>query len=158
MDQDEVYMYSNHHAPLVIDSECFIATTVRPLPTASVAIFSAMKFLFTVVASACLFIAMAHGFSLESVSSRREAISTMGGVLAGSLLSSQRAEASLLDEYGADPRKIEDSPTKTAAVVPNQKAESNYEPNLRSNYYYPTSKWNFSSGWPSKSSVFHQPY
>jgi hypothetical protein len=54
---------------------------------------------------------------------------------------SQPANAGLLDEYGADPTKI-DTPTKVAreALTVSKKVESDLEPNLRSNYYYPTNK------------------
>lgn len=54
----------------------------------------------------------------------------------------ENASASLLEEFGTDPTKL---PTETEtrakeAVKVAPKAESNYEPNLRSNYYYPTNK------------------
>ena len=51
------------------------------------------------------------------------------------------ARAGLLDEFGSDPSKIQQAPA--AVVVPTtaaKKAESAIEPNLRSNYYYPTNK------------------
>ena len=51
------------------------------------------------------------------------------------------ASAGLLDEYGSDPSKI--PVTTTAPSNPagsKAKVESNLEPNLRSNYYYPTNK------------------
>lgn len=57
----------------------------------------------------------------------------------------QSAVPGLLDEYGSDPSRIKD-PTADAArknkeaITAAPKAESNYEPNLRSNYYYPTNK------------------
>lgn len=55
----------------------------------------------------------------------------------------QSANASLLDEFGTDPTKIQDTvkddPSKTP-IVAKPKAESVIEPNLRSNYYYPTNK------------------
>ena len=65
-------------------------------------------------------------------------------VTVGSVLSSspQSAYAGLLDEYGADPNE-DKQPTKKKEVVQARdkgKAESNLEPNLRSNYYYPTNK------------------
>ena len=51
------------------------------------------------------------------------------------------ASAGLLDEYGTDPTKIsaEEKKAREAAKIA-AKIESNYEPNLRSNYYYPTNK------------------
>ncbi|KAG7349529.1 hypothetical protein IV203_012126 [Nitzschia inconspicua] len=59
----------------------------------------------------------------------------------GVTLATQPASAGLLDEYGSDPSKI-DAPKKTVreAVKVTQKIESDLEPNLRSNYYYPTNK------------------
>jgi len=46
--------------------------------------------------------------------------------------------ANLLDDYGTDPKKIQE---KTGgAAVASKKSESVIEPNLRSNYYYPTNK------------------
>merc|ERR1719203_1883605 len=52
------------------------------------------------------------------------------------------ADLSLLDEFGSDPKKIDKTPTKVTggAVVAKEKSESTIEPNLRSNYYYPTNK------------------
>lgn len=52
------------------------------------------------------------------------------------------ASASLLEEFGTDPSKIEDAPKKAAREAAKivAKQESNMEPNLRSNYYYPTNK------------------
>jgi hypothetical protein len=51
------------------------------------------------------------------------------------------ASAGLLDDYGTDPTKISESEKKAReAGVAKAKGESNYEPNLRSNYYYPTNK------------------
>lgn len=53
----------------------------------------------------------------------------------------ENASAGLLDEYGTEPTKIsneEKAAREAAKVAP--KIESNYEPNLRSNYYYPTNK------------------
>jgi hypothetical protein len=56
-------------------------------------------------------------------------------------LMADSASAGLLDEYGTDPTKIsaEEKKAREAAKAA-AKAESNYEPNLRSNYYYPTNK------------------
>jgi len=53
------------------------------------------------------------------------------------------AFAGLLDEFGTDPIKIQQETTTTknkAPAVAQPKAVSNMEPNLRSNYYYPTNK------------------
>jgi len=46
----------------------------------------------------------------------------------------------LLDEFGSDPTKIAPKKVVREAVVSQPKGESNFEPNLRSNYYYPTNK------------------
>ncbi len=51
------------------------------------------------------------------------------------------ANASLLDEFGTDPTKIQDAvKEEKTPIVAKPKAESVIEPNLRSNYYYPTNK------------------
>ena len=49
------------------------------------------------------------------------------------------ANAGLLDEFGTDPTKIVQQEAKKA-VTAQKKSESFIEPNLRSNYYYPTNK------------------
>jgi Na+-transporting NADH:ubiquinone oxidoreductase subunit NqrC len=49
------------------------------------------------------------------------------------------AQASLLDDYGADPTDNK-QPKKVEQAVNKGKQESSMEPNLRSNYYYPTNK------------------
>jgi len=46
----------------------------------------------------------------------------------------------LLDEFGSDPTKIAPKKVVREAGVSQPKGESNFEPNLRSNYYYPTNK------------------
>ena len=60
-------------------------------------------------------------------------------------LTADSAVAGLLDEFGTDPSKIKDMAAENekkareaAKAVP--KAASDMEPNLRSNYYYPTNK------------------
>ena len=54
------------------------------------------------------------------------------------------ANASLLDDFGADPTKIDQKAAKTPEMLGlpanSKKTESSIEPNLRSNYYYPTNK------------------
>jgi len=72
---------------------------------------------------------------------RRALLQTLGAMAAVTI--PQVASAGLLDEYGSDPKKIDSAaPAKaTPAAAPKlQKAESTIEPNLRSNYYYPTNK------------------
>ena len=56
-------------------------------------------------------------------------------------LTTTPAYAGLLDDYGADPT-VDKQPAKEKKVqaVNKGKQESNMEPNLRSNYYYPTNK------------------
>jgi hypothetical protein len=77
---------------------------------------------------------------------RRSFVRNGAGVLLGSSLGlqglgAQPAMAGLLDEFGSDPTKI-DEPKKQAreTVKITSKIESDLEPNLRSNYYYPTNK------------------
>lgn len=52
------------------------------------------------------------------------------------------AHAGLLDDFGTDPKTINQEPKKASreAVKVVSKTESVLEPNLRSNYYYPTNK------------------
>lgn len=74
--------------------------------------------------------------------SRRSFMKNAAAVVAGigsQGLVVENAFASLLDEYGADPSKIKEA-EKKQAVSSTKKTESDYEPNLRSNYYYPTNK------------------
>jgi hypothetical protein len=59
--------------------------------------------------------------------------------LTSQVLTPGSATAGLLDDYGSDPKKIQEAaPVKTE--VSKVKEVSNLEPNLRSNYYYPTNK------------------
>jgi hypothetical protein len=60
-------------------------------------------------------------------------------------LTADSAVAGLLDDYGSDPKKIKDVTAENEkrereAAKASPKAASDYEPNLRSNYYYPTNK------------------
>lgn len=53
------------------------------------------------------------------------------------------ADAGLLDDFGADPSKIQETGKAALSTNPTgskARVESNMEPNLRSNYYYPTNK------------------
>lgn len=64
-------------------------------------------------------------------------------LVAGFGLAQPALAGGLLDEFGTDPSKISSVSKKEVvrdAVVAQPKAESNFEPNLRSNYYYPTNK------------------
>lgn len=74
---------------------------------------------------------------------RRSMLQSLGAMAAIAL--PQAASAGLLDEYGADPKKIDDGSKKAeadarAAKESKSKEASTIEPNLRSNYYYPTNK------------------
>jgi len=82
------------------------------------------------------------------VSDRRSILKTFGAFAASATATAALtatplpAFAGLLDEYGSDPSKIQQeskSPPK-ARVTVSSKAEVDFEPNLRSNYYYPTNK------------------
>lgn len=82
-----------------------------------------------------------EGTDIES--SRRSFVSNGAmAVIAGFGLSQPAFAGGLLDEFGTDPSKINNAPKKETreAVVAQGKGESNFEPNLRSNYYYPTNK------------------
>lgn len=77
------------------------------------------------------------------VSSRRKMLGqALGAIVVTTTIGSSPASAGLLDEFGTDPTgKIEKIATKTVeAVSPLAKEQSVIEPNLRSNYYYPTNK------------------
>lgn len=74
-------------------------------------------------------------------SSRRSFVSNGAAALVAGFGLTQPAFAGLLDDFGTDPTKI-NVPKKEVreAIVAQPKSESNFEPNLRSNYYYPTNK------------------
>jgi hypothetical protein len=82
------------------------------------------------------------------VKSRRSFVSNSVALLFGLALqqeivgSPEPAIAGLLDEFGTDPTNINSEPKKASreAVKVVSKTESVLEPNLRSNYYYPTNK------------------
>ncbi len=87
-----------------------------------------------------------HGSNDDETSSRRtfmkSAVAVVMGIGAQGLMV-ESASAGLLDEFGTDPTKIStdtESTRSKEAVKVAPKMESNYEPNLRSNYYYPTNK------------------
>eukprot|EP00522_Entomoneis_paludosa_P007120 CAMPEP_0172447168 /NCGR_PEP_ID=MMETSP1065-20121228/6536_1 /TAXON_ID=265537 /ORGANISM="Amphiprora paludosa, Strain CCMP125" /LENGTH=264 /DNA_ID=CAMNT_0013198403 /DNA_START=145 /DNA_END=939 /DNA_ORIENTATION=- len=62
--------------------------------------------------------------------------------LSTQLLTSQAAHASLLDEFGSDPSKIENKVTTSTTVAssPVGKQSVEIDPSLRASYYYPTAK------------------
>jgi len=89
----------------------------------------------------------AEQISNELSLSRRSAVqsifSTFGLLSSSSVLPISAANAGLLDDYGSDPSKIRDEPKLKKVVgttTPPPKSASTIEPNLRSNYYYPTNK------------------
>mmetsp|Transcript_13561 Transcript_13561/g.20246 ORF Transcript_13561/g.20246 Transcript_13561/m.20246 type:complete len:269 (-) Transcript_13561:67-873(-) len=97
----------------------------------------------------------ASAFSTNSVSSsrrnsqvvlnanadRRAVLSSIFSATTATLSFGTIANAGLLDDYGTDPLDNK-QPTKKEVVQARDKGkpESNLEPNLRSNYYYPTNK------------------
>ena len=86
----------------------------------------------------------ATGTALQLSSGRREFLGSVGSAFSRAALAfaaGSPASASLLDEYGADPKQIKEKPKEVAAAPKKgAKEESSYEPNLRANYYYPTNK------------------
>eukprot|EP00562_Extubocellulus_spinifer_P029548 CAMPEP_0178720166 /NCGR_PEP_ID=MMETSP0699-20121125/23561_1 /TAXON_ID=265572 /ORGANISM="Extubocellulus spinifer, Strain CCMP396" /LENGTH=285 /DNA_ID=CAMNT_0020370547 /DNA_START=2248 /DNA_END=3105 /DNA_ORIENTATION=- len=83
----------------------------------------------------------------SSSSSRRAVLETVGATSLASafavLSAPGSASAGLLDDFGTDPQKIQEAKKEEAAraaASAKPKAESTIEPNLRSNYYYPTNK------------------
>ena len=78
--------------------------------------------------------------------SRREILSSLFNLstsVATVAISTPSAYASMLDDFGTDPSSITKKPEpskKKELAVNKGKEESNFEPNLRSNYYYPTNK------------------
>ena len=72
---------------------------------------------------------------------RRAVLSSLVTVTSATLGGIAPAYAGLLDDYGADPSVDKQPKPKVKEQAVNKgKAESNMEPNLRSNYYYPTNK------------------
>lgn len=87
--------------------------------------------------------------SSSSGDSRRDFVSNGMTMAAASLMFRSIAmqpkpafAGGLLDEFGTDPNKIDQKKeiVNRTPVVAQKKDESNFEPNLRSNYYYPTNK------------------
>ena len=73
----------------------------------------------------------------ERCQQRRAFLSSIAS--SSAIIFASTAQASLLDDYGADPNENK-QPKKVEQAVNKGKQESNMEPNLRSNYYYPTNK------------------
>lgn len=83
--------------------------------------------------------------STSTSTTRRGWLQNVAGiaVAATGIVAPEFANAgSLLDDFGADPTKIsqKESPSAIALPLSKSKSVSVIEPNLRSNYYYPTNK------------------
>lgn len=78
----------------------------------------------------------------ENTMSRRSMFGTIStALLTSSVVATQSASASLLDDFGTDPTKIDNiTKEEKIQVIAKPKDASTIEPNLRSNYYYPTNK------------------
>lgn len=76
--------------------------------------------------------------NVESCLQRRALLSSI--VSSSAMVFATSAQASLLDDYGADPTENKQPKKVVEQAVNKGKVESNMEPNLRSNYYYPTNK------------------
>jgi len=83
------------------------------------------------------------------VGNRRASLKTMTGIAASIFIASSTTSSplpahagSLLEEFGTDPKKISQpsSPPPVKVSAAKSKDASIIEPNLRSNYYYPTNK------------------
>ena len=77
--------------------------------------------------------------ALKATAVDRRAILSSFLSITSSLMIPNAAYAGLLDDYGTDPA-VEKQPVKKEQAKNKGKAESALEPNLRSNYYYPTNK------------------
>ena len=77
--------------------------------------------------------------ALKATAVDRRAILSSFLSITSSTMIPNAAYAGLLDDYGTDPA-VEKQPVKKEQAKNKGKAESALEPNLRSNYYYPTNK------------------
>jgi hypothetical protein len=94
-----------------------------------------------------LFFVFPSGYSLQiECSERRKFLgssfirTTTTAAAAATFLRPWIASASLLDDFGTDPTRIQEKEKQQAEYIATPKPESTIEPNLRSNYYYPTNK------------------
>lgn len=71
---------------------------------------------------------------------RRAVLSSLLTVTSATLAGITPAYAGLLDDYGTDPNVDKQAEKKKEQAKMKAKEASNMEPNLRSNYYYPTNK------------------
>lgn len=93
----------------------------------------------------CYYVSSGRSTQLNVINSnnsnnRREFLTGITASSLSFLVATNPAQASLLDEYGGDPGKIQEKKPAVAAVKVESKSDSIIEPNLRSNYYYPTNK------------------
>ncbi|EJK46337.1 hypothetical protein THAOC_34998 [Thalassiosira oceanica] len=75
-----------------------------------------------------------------SASQQRRAVLSSLLAVTSTALSPMASYAGLLDDYGTDPGVDKQPKKKVEQAKDKGKAASNMEPNLRSNYYYPTNK------------------
>lgn len=87
--------------------------------------------------------------SLTTVGNRRASLRAMTGIAVSMLVASSTTSSprsawagSLLEDFGTDPSKISQAAAPPPVRIEKKvgKDESTIEPNLRSNYYYPTNK------------------
>jgi len=76
----------------------------------------------------------------HSSKQRRAILSSLLTVTSTTFSGISPAYAGLLEDYGADPNVNKEPEKKKEQARNKGKKESNMEPNLRSNYYYPTNK------------------
>lgn len=132
----------------VTRSRIFSLCVALALSSSQVSAFSATRTSSNVVcsrSSSSALDASSSNTNDERNNQRRALLSSMLTITTSAMVAGlpSTAFASLLDDYGADPN-TDKQPVKKAATVERAvnkgKAESNMEPNLRSNYYYPTNK------------------
>ena len=80
------------------------------------------------------------GDTASASSQQRRAVLSSLLAVTSAALSPMVGHAGLLDDYGADPSVDKQPKKKVEQAKDKGKATSNMEPNLRSNYYYPTNK------------------
>lgn len=91
----------------------------------------------------CLALLPASGVALSTQQNcRRTFLTDAASAAAALVLTPSIASASMLDDFGTDPSSIKQKEVEPPKAPPGSKKkdESGIEPNLRSNYYYPTNK------------------
>jgi len=91
-----------------------------------------------------------HNPSIAKFGNRRSSLKAMTGIAMSMLVASSTTSSprpawagSLLEDFGTDPKKITQAATPPPVYEGKKDikaGDSTYEPNLRSNYYYPTNK------------------